>query len=337
MAAIPNSMRAVQLQAYDGKPESIAVVQVPMPRPGAGEILVRMAAAPVNPSDLAFTRGLYGFKKPLPAIPGFEGSGTVVEAGGGMMAGLLKGKRVACHAGDPKIAGGTWAEYLVTHASAAVHLRKEVDMEQGATMLVNPMTAWALVEAAREGSHPAIVQTAAASAIGRMILRLARKFSIPVINVVRRAEQVELLRGMSAEHVLNSSDADFDVKLRELCRQLNASIGLDSVAGDMTLRVLRAQPKGSRMLVYGALAMTPCQVDPGSLVFERKRVEGFWVSGWLRQKSLLSKFRIAQQVQKMLAGELKTEFQARFSLEEAARALQQYAANMTAGKVLLLP
>ena len=337
MTSIPSSMRAVQLRAYDGRPESIAVVQIPVPRPGAGEVLVRMAAAPVNPSDLAFTRGLYGFKKPLPAIPGFEGSGTVVEACSGMMAGFLKGKRVACHASDPKIAGGTWAEYLVTPASAAVPLRKEIDMEQGATMLVNPMTAWALVEAARQGSHPAIVQTAAASALGRMIVRLARKFSLPVINVVRRAEQVELLRGMGAEHVLNSSDGEFDSKLRELCRQLKASIGFDPVAGDTTLRVLRAQPKGSRMVVYGALAMAPCQVDPGSLIFEGKRVEGFWLSGWLRSKSLLSKFRIAQQVQKLLAGELKTEFQARFPLEEAARALQQYAANMTAGKILLVP
>ena len=337
MTSIPNIMRAVQLRAYDGKPESIAVVQIPLPRPGTGEVLVRMAAAPVNPSDLAFTRGLYGFKKPLPAIPGFEGSGTVVEAGKGMMARFLKGKRVACHAADPKIAGGTWAEYLVTPASAAVPLRKEVDMEQGATMLVNPMTAWALVEAARQGSHPAIVQTAAASALGRMVLRLARKFSLPVINVVRRAEQVELLQGMGAEYVLNSSDADFDSKLRELCQQLKASIGFDSVAGDTTLRVLRAQPRGSRMLVYGALALAPCQVDPGSLIFEGKRVEGFWISGWMRNKGLLSKFRIAQQVQKLLAGELKTEFQARFPLEQVARALQQYAANMTAGKVLLIP
>src|SRR5581483_9543725 len=290
MASIPSSMRAVQLRAYDGKPESVAVVHMPVPRPGAGEVLVHIAATPLNPSDEAFTRGLYGFKKPLPAIPGFEGSGTVIEAGGGMMAAFLKGKRVACHAADPKIAGGTWAEYLVTPASAAVPLRKEVDMEQGATMLVNPMTAWALVEAARQGKHPAIVQTAAAGALGRMVLRLARRFSIPVINVVRRAEQVELLRGLSAEHILNSSDQDFDIKLRELCRQLKASIGFDAVAGETTLRVLRAQPKGSRMLVYGALTLTPCQVDPGSLIFEGKRLEGFWLSGWLRGKSLLTKF-----------------------------------------------
>src|SRR5262245_20909125 len=75
--AIPNSMRAVQLRAYDGKPESITVVEMPVPRPGVGEVLVRVFASPINPSDLMFIRGLYGFKKPLPAIPGFEGSGSL--------------------------------------------------------------------------------------------------------------------------------------------------------------------------------------------------------------------------------------------------------------------
>ena len=337
MSSIPTTMRAVQLLAYDGRAESIVVAQIPVPRAGPGEVLVRMAAAPVNPSDITFTRGLYGVKKSLPTIAGFEGSGTVVESGGGMMARFLKGRRVACHAADRSITGGTWAEYLLTPAHACVPLRKQVDMEQGATMLVNPFTAWALVEEARREGHGAIVQTAAASALGRMVLRLARKFSIPVINVVRRTEQVELLRSMGAEHVLNSSEAEFDAKLRELCQQLKASFGLDAVAGEMTARVLRAQPKGSRMLVYGALSLAPSQVDPGSLIFEGKRVEGFWLSGWLRHRNMLTRLRVARHVQELLATELKTEFQARFPLEEAARALQQYAANMTAGKVLLVP
>ena len=337
MTSLPKTMRAVQLLAYDGKPESISVKQVPVPQPGPGEVLVRIAAAPLNPSDVAFIRGLYGFKKPLLAILGFEGSGTVVETGSGMMARFMKGRRVACHASSPNIAGGTWAEYLVTPANACVPLRKEVEMEQGATMLVNPMTAWALVEEARRGGHAAMVQTAAASALGRMVVRMGKKFSIPVVNIVRRAEQVELLHGMGAEHVLNSSDPDFDKRLRDLCHQLKASIGFDAVAGELTLRVLRAQPKGSRLLVYGAMSLAPIQADPGSLIFEGKRLEGFWLTGWLRHKNLLGKLSVARRVQKLLASELKTDIQARFPLEEAPRALQQYATNMTAGKVLLVP
>jgi NADPH:quinone reductase len=337
MTAIPTTMRAVQLRAYDGKPENISVAEMPVPRPGPGEVLVRVAASPVNPSDLAFIRGLYGFKKPLPAVPGFEGSGVVVAAGSGMMGRFLMGKRVACHASDPKIAGGLWAEYLLTSAKYCVPLRKEVDIEQGAMMLVNPMTAWGLMGEARRGGHRAVVQTAAASALGRMVVRLGQKFSIPVINVVRRSAQVEVLRGIGAAHVLNSGDPAFDANLRELCHRLGASIGLDAVAGEMSARILRAQPRGSRLLVYGALSLQAVQSDPGSLIFEGKRVEGFWISGWLAQKKMLSRMRIASQVQKLLASELKSDIQARLPLAEAARGLAQYAANMTGGKVLLIP
>lgn len=330
-------MRAVQVHAYDGKPESITVAEVPVPKPGAGEVLVKVHASPVNPSDLAFLQGLYGFKKPLPAIPGFEGSGTVVESGAGMMPRFLKGRRVACAAADANVAGGMWAEYLVTAAQFCMPLRKNIDLEQGAALLVNPITAWALMEEARKGNHRAVVQTAAASALGRMIVRLGRKFSLPVINVVRRAEQVELLRREGAEHVVNSSDAGFPDQLRDLCHKLGATIGFDAVAGEMSAIVLRAQPRGARLLVYGGLSFQPCQADPGSLIFESKRLEGFWLSGWLRTKNLLGQLRLAKQIQELLGNELKTEFQAKVPLQDAPRALQQYAANMTAGKILIVP
>ncbi len=120
-------MRAVQLRAYDGAPASIAVVEMPVPRPGPGQVLVRVHASPVNPSDYFFLRGLYSFKKPLPTVPGFEGSGTVVEAGPGLLPRLLKGKRVACSTAAPGMAGGMWAEYVATSAQLCVPLRKSAD------------------------------------------------------------------------------------------------------------------------------------------------------------------------------------------------------------------
>jgi NADPH:quinone reductase len=333
----PAIMRALEIQSYDGRPESLAVVERPVPRPRRGEVLVRIAAAPVNPSDLMFLRGLYGYTKPLPAVPGFEGSGEVVESGGGWKARLLVGRRVACAAADPKVEGGTWAQYLATSADFCVPLRREVTLEQGAMMLVNPLTAWALVEMARAGRHRAVVQTAAASALGRMILRLGERFQLPVIHVVRREEQVELLRKMGATLVLNSAAEGFNRDLRSLCARAHATLALDAVAGEMTGRVLEAMPKGSRAIVYGGLALAACQVNPASLIFGGQKVEGFWLSEWLRNKSFLERFRVASRVQKMLAGEMKSEIRGRFSLEDAPRALADYAANMTAGKVLFTP
>jgi NADPH2:quinone reductase len=329
-------MLAVQLSAYDGSPGSIHVVEMPVPRPGPGQVLVRVYASPINPSDLMFVQGLYGFKKPLPAVPGFEGSGTVVAAGSGLMPRMMMGRRVACAAADPKIPGGMWAEYLVTNAQMCIPLRKSVNMEQAAMMLVNPLTAWALVDEARRGGHKAMVQTAAASALGRMIVRLAKRFGIPLINIVRREEQVKLLRGMGAEHVLNSSAQDFDAALRDLCHKLGATIGFDAVAGETTLRVMQAQPPRSRLLVYGGLSLAPSQADPGSLIFEEKHLEGFWLSAWLRRKNLLAQMRIGGNVQELLGSDLKSEVHARMPLSDAARGLAEYQANMTAGKVLLM-
>jgi NADPH:quinone reductase-like Zn-dependent oxidoreductase len=337
MSTIPAMMRAVQITAYDGALENIRNVEMPVPQPGPGQVLVRVAASPINPSDLMFIRGLYGFKKPLPAVPGFEGSGTVVSAGSGFMTRMLMGKRVACAAADASIVGGLWAEYVVTGAQFCIPLRKNVDLEQAAMMLVNPLTAWALVDEARKGGHKAMVQTAAASALGRMIVRLANRFGIPLINVVRRTEQLELLRSMGAEHVLNSSAPDFDSALHDLCHKLGATIGFDAVAGETTMRAMRAQPRRSRMLVYGALSLEPSQTDPGSLIFDEKRLEGFWLSGWLRGKNLWQQLKISGKVQGLLGGDLRSEVQARWPLTEAARALQQYSDHMTAGKVLILP
>lgn len=336
MTPIPTQMLAARLLAYDGKPESLAVTEIAVPHPGPGEVLVRIHASPINPSDLLFVRGLYGFKKTLPAIAGFEGSGTVVAAGSGILPKLLSGRRVACTAADANVASGTWAEYMVTSARLCVPLQNHVDMEQGATMLVNPLMAWALMDEARRGRHRCVVQTAAASALGKMVIRLARRFSIRVINVVRRADQVRLLQEMGAEHVLDSSAPEFDTRLREQCHRLGASIGFDAVAGDMAERILRAQPKGSRLIVYGLLSDAPVQIGVAPLIFERKSVEGLYLSDWMRDRNLLRQIRVATQVQKLLASDLKTEIQAHYPLEHVSRALQNYAAHMTAGKVLLM-
>ena len=338
MNDIPKTMRAVQLTNYDGRPESISLSDnLPVPRPAAGQVLVKVAASPINPSDLAFLMGMYGFKKPLPCVPGFEGSGTVVATGSGAMARFLKGKRVACTVADARLPGGMWAEYVVTTAAMCVPLAKNVSLEQGAMMLVNPFSAWAMVEEARKAGHKALVQTAAASALGKMVVRLGRRFDLPVISIVRRAEQGEALKQIGAQHVLDSSEADFDARLKDMCHQLSATYGIDAVAGELTGRVMKAQPKGSRMFVYGGLSLKPSEVDAGPLIFEGKVLAGFWVSAWLARKSIIEKLRIANKVQSLLASDLKSDIQAKLPLQEAPNAIDKYIRCMSAGKVLIIP
>lgn len=332
---IPATMRALELRDYDGTRESLAVVERPVPQPRRNEVLVRIGASPANPSDLSFLRGLYGLKKKLPVVPGFEAAGEVVAAGGGLMGRWLTGRRVACAA--PQNGDGTWAEYMRTPASLCIPLRRDVGVEQGASMIVNPFSAWALMEEARRAGARAIAQTAAASALGRMINQLALRRGVAVVNIVRRPEQVELLQTSGAQHVLNSTAADFDARLKELCRRLDTKIAFDAVAGDLNGQLLRAMPNGGRVIVYGALSMRACEVDPRALIFERKRVEGFWLSDWLMGQNALAKIITSMRVQKLLASDLKTEIRARLPLEQAAQGLEQYAQHMTGGKVLFVP
>jgi NADPH2:quinone reductase len=109
-----------------------------------------------------------------------------------------------------------------------------------------------------------------------------------------------------------------------------------ALTGEMSAIVLRAQARASRLLVYGALSLQASQADPASLIFEEKRLEGFWLTAWLRSRNLFGQLVLSHQIQGLLRTDLKTEFQAKLPLQEAPRALQQYAANMTAGKVLLM-
>lgn len=335
MRSIPETMRALELRSYEGGVDSLVLVEKPVPRPGKGQALVRIAASPVNPSDLSFLRGMYGVKKNLPVVPGFECSGEVVAAGDGPWPRYLVGKRVACAA--PNEGDGTWAEFMLADASHCIPLRKTTDTEQAAAMIVNPFTAWALVGLAEEAGAQAIVQTAAASALGRMIVRLAASRGIESINIVRRTEQVALLKSNGAANVLDSNDEDFDNRLRELCKDLRATVMFDAVAGELTGRVIRAMPSGAMGIVYGALSLEGCTLDPRSLIFERKSVRGFWLADWLRTRGMLEKFRASGSVQKLLGGELKTEVRARFPLEHAVDGIKQYEQAMTGGKVLIVP
>src|SRR5689334_15413949 len=152
-------MHAVQLEKPNG---GLTVRKIPVPRPQAGQVLIRMAAAPINPSDLGALSGVsYSGQRTYPFTPGIEGSGTVIEAGAGLMPRLLNRRRVACSALMP--GDGTWAEYLVTSAQLCVPLNKNVSLERGAMLLVNPLSALAMFEIAKHGKHRAIVSTAAAS------------------------------------------------------------------------------------------------------------------------------------------------------------------------------
>ncbi len=332
---IPTTMKAVVLTESGAQP-TIAEIQVPLPR--SGEVLVKMFASPINPSDLAFLAGGYGIKKPFPVVPGFEGSGTVVAAGKGILPKLWMGKRVAC-AASPKL-NGCWAEYMVTTAASCVPLSKKISMEQGSMMFVNPMTALAFFDVYKNIPNPSkklrgIINTAAASALGRMVIQLGKQNGIPVISVVRRDEQVEMLHLEGAKFVLNSSDPDFEERLKELAHNLNATILFDAVGGKMPQQLLSAAPKGSKLFIYGRLSDETCEISPGEMIFTGNQMQGFWLSHWLHEKGMIQTLINVRKILSMINDELNSKIQQQFPPEQITEAIDTYKNNMSKGKVLI--
>lgn len=329
---LPATMMAVKQDKPDG---SLSLREVPLPRPQRGQVLVRMAAAPINPSDLGSLAGRsYRGERQYPFTPGIEGSGTVVAAGPGLMPRLLKGRRVACSARQP--GDGTWAEYMLTSARQCIPLNKGLSLEQGAMLLVNPLTALAVFEIARNGRHRAIVSTAAASALGGMLLKMGQRSNLPIIHIVRRQEQVELVRSRGGEHILNSSEPGFAERLQAEAQKLNATLLLDAIGGSMTRQLADAAPYGSTILLYARLSGQDSEIDSGAALVKDLRFEGWLLSNWLRKKNGLQVLLLSRQVQSTLAIDLQSPIHRRMPLSVAQEAVDAYRADMTAGKMLLV-
>jgi NADPH2:quinone reductase len=339
---IPEKMRALVLDTqHELLEEAIAHLRFdeshPVPRPNRGQVLVRVEAAPCNPSDLLLLTGQYGVRKTLPSVPGWEGAGTVVQSGGGLLGRWLVGRRVAF--GSQADRDGTWTQFALAEANMCIPLKSGVDVEQGASLIINPLTAMGLLDEARRKGSSAAVSTAAASQLGRMLLRLAHEARFPLVNVVRRNEQADLLKSLGAQYVLNSQTPEFAGQLRDLCARLHATMAFDAIAGEMTGILLEVMPPRSTVLVYGLLSGQYCgRINPVDLLFQDKRIMAFYVSNWIRRRGMIRTLLAANRVQRMIvAGRFHTEIARRLHFADLQQGLLDYCKNMTAGKTILTP
>ena len=229
--------------------QRIRLTEKSLPKLRKGQVLVKMLAAPVNPSDLVYLLGKYGLAPNNGAFVGFEGCGVVVKANAGLYGAWLKGKRVALSAQPGS--DGVWAEYAITKANFCLPVRKELSDEQAATIIVNPCTSVCLVERAIELGAKAIVINAAASQVGKGVIRYAKLKGLKTIATVRSEANVSVLEELGATSVLLTSQETFVESLKQQAKTLNATVLVDAVAAKDTPMLLKAMPNSSTAIVYG--------------------------------------------------------------------------------------
>jgi NADPH:quinone reductase len=327
-------MKAAVFDRFGPPAEVLAVRDVPVPRPGWNELLVRMRASPLNPSDLLTVRGDYTTQLPPPATPGYEGVGDVVATGGGVIAWLRRGKRVAVIADR----GGAWAEYAVVSAKRVVPVPADIPDEQAAAFFINPATALALtrhVLAVPPGEW--LLQSAAGSEVGKMVIRLGKRSGFRTINVVRRPEQAEELKAMGADVAFAATEADaISEQVLRATDGRGVRFAIDPVGGATGTGVVQSLGAGGRAVVYGLLSGQPLSVNPRFLITGGKRVEGFYLGDWAKQQGIPRMLLVFRQITQLMREQVLTsEVATTYPLDQLAQAVRHVEQMARGGKVLL--
>ncbi len=230
-------MKAAVFEKFGDPVQELGVREVADPRPGPGEVRVRMILSPINPSDLLVVAGRYGILPKLPSTPGFEGVGIVDLVGPGLIGRYVKGKRVVAI----NSAGGNWADFAVIPARQARPVPDDISDEQAATFFVNPATVLAIVRhvlAVPKGAW--LLQSAAGSNLGRMIIKLGRHDGFKTLNVVRRREAVAGLKSLGGDAVISSDLGPIDDQVRQITGGEAVRFAVDPVAGETGTQLFRS-------------------------------------------------------------------------------------------------
>jgi NADPH:quinone reductase-like Zn-dependent oxidoreductase len=374
----PNVAAGLQIRSLIRKSGvlELSLVSVPTPEPAADEVVIRVEATPINPSDIALLLGPIDpdtakqagtaespvftanvLERALPALTsrldqsmpvGNEGAGTVVRAGSSAAAQALMGKLVAV------ASGAMYSQYKVAKAAEVLVLPAGTTAAQAASCFVNPLTALSMVEVMRRENHKALVHTAAASNLGQMLNKICQRDGVSLVNIVRSSEQASILEGIGAKIVLDSTSPRFMADLVEAVGATEATLAFDAIGGgSMASQILTAMEAAAaarmtsysrygsnvfkQVYIYGAL-------DTGKT--ELSRTFGFsWsVSGWLLTP-FLQKIGMADvnRLRQRVVSELTTTFASHYtreiSLREVAQldVVREYSKRATGEKYLINP
>ena len=374
------SMNSTYLQMFstitDAGEMRLELLEKPTPQPETNQVLVRIEATPINPSDLGVMFGLsdmanakssgagndtvltatvspQGLKAMKARLGqalavGNEGAGTVVATGDSELAKSLEGKIVAV------MGGGMYGQYRCVDAASCLPLLEGHTAKDGASSFVNPLTALSMIETMKLEEHSALVHTAAASNLGQMLVRICQADGVELVNIVRKEEQATLLRDMGAKYVVNSSSDSFMADLTDAIHTTGATLGFDATGGGslassiLTCMEAAAARTPGGYSIYGSIKHKQVYLygglDTAATVLNRGYGMAWGVGGWLLPNFLAKAgMEVAARLRTRVANELKTNFASHYSdeisLSEALQAetVQRYVMKQTGEKFLICP
>ncbi|CAD8155077.1 unnamed protein product [Paramecium pentaurelia] len=298
---------------------SINLKDIPIPQPSNGQVLIKVEYAPVNPFDKEFLNGYkIGQKQLVSTVPGFEGSGTVIASGGGLLGWQLKGNRVAFYTEHQF---GAYGQYAIADVNYCAELPKNITFQEGCCSFINPMSVLMMYQLL--GNASGIVSTGACTNIGRMLMRYCQSKGINVINIVKSQGEEKLLKDEGAKLILNINQEDFDEKLKLMSSSYNTTVLFDSIGGDQLSRILNLMPNNSRTYLYANYSKKSLEgIYSANLMYQNKKIFGFSFVDILQSKNIIQLKLMMKEILNNIQGCFKTLPTQIFSLEEFEKALE---------------
>ncbi len=310
----------------------ISCVERPTPSPSAGEVLLEMLAAPINPSDVLTLTGQYGALPPLPAVGGNEGVARVAAIGDGVT-GVALGALALMPVGT-----GTWTSHALTPAASLMQLPAGGNPLQLAMLTVNPPTASLLLsEFVLLAPGDWVIQNAANSGVGEYVVQLAKRRGLRTVNVVRRADAIAPLQALGADVVLVDGP-DLAQRVAEATAKAKIRLGLDAVAGSATDRIAQSVAIGGTVVNYGSMSREACKIAAPSFVFRDITLKGFWLAFWFRHAAPATQQQLFAELAGLITrGELSTRVHRTYALADIKAAVAAAASGGRDGKILVVP
>lgn len=304
------------------------ILDLPCSAPGHGQLRIRVTHAAINPADINVLEGTYGDRLTLPGIPGNEGTGIITGIGPDV-AGFAEGDRIIA----PRLAE-FWQQERLIPASEAVRVPAGVGGPDAARVSVNPATAWLLVHhLSRPEPGQWLIQNAANSAVGQLVIQLAREVGIHTANLVRRQAAIRELQQLGGD-ICTVSEPGFSSELKQALGGARCPLALNAVGGDVVREMTRCLSAGATLATYGAMSKQPFEVGAGQLIFKDLRFVGFWVTAWLRRQQANELDALYQPLlERIQSGALQLSPYQEYPLTDLSDALEHVRSGR--GKVVL--